>query len=215
MSEESYFSPDRFRSALQEFVVEVWDNRNQAAKEAGIAKSDLYDTIEGKRGKLLKAWQINALLNCARFEKGLSEERYNYWYQVLHRELIFIKTLSAWLYSETDKRIEDPALIKAAEEHNQELKKNLARDFPFLENVTDTVFKAGGFTWSFSTLYLIVRKSKRTGEIFVPPDWQSWVLDTYDAVLTLDWPDWDTIVTVAPGRVRSFVSRLTARIIEK
>lgn len=205
-----YFDPNRFRSSLREFIEEVWTNPNQAANESGIAYQDLYDTITGKKNKLLRSWQINALLNCAVYTKGLKQERYDYWYQILHRELIFIRTLSAWLYSETDKRIKDPILIDEAVEHNKILKDNLAKQFPFLETVVDTVFKAGGLTWSFATIYFILRKTKPTkdiSEIFLPNDWQIYALDLTDVFVGFELPSWETIATEAPGKIKHLIDR--------
>ncbi|MCG3209259.1 MAG: hypothetical protein FOGNACKC_02880 [Anaerolineae bacterium] len=191
---DDFFNPDKFRELLGDFVQEVWDNPSQASREAGVDYSDLRKTIQGKRKKLPKAWEINALLNYALFSGGLSEARYQFWYENLHKRMLAIKTLDAWLYSETDGRIRnaDKLRLKENEEHNKLLHENLAKELPYLDQVVDRVFKAGGITWSVTTIYLVIRRSRHAKgvvEIIVPSDWQVYLLDAADTFIRIDWAD--------------------------
>lgn len=204
MSEnDDYFDPDQFRKDLEMFIFEVWDNPSQAARAAGVDYADLNKTIQGKRKKLLKAWEVNALLNYARFRKELSEERYGYWYERLHKRLLSIRTLDAWLYDESDGRIRrrDKLRLKDNEEHNELLQKNLVKEMPYLHMMVDRIFKAGGMTWSVTTIYVVIRRSRKAkdfSDIILPNDWQIYLLDVADTVIRIDWTD---LVTEGPEKI--------------
>ncbi len=224
MSDKDYFGHNRFRNSLNEFVLEVWDNPHQAARDAGIPYQDLHTTLYGNKKKVLKYWHVNALLNGALYEKKekFSEERFDYWHSVLHRDLIFINTISAWIYNEKDGRIKDEALKEQAKEHNEVIKQNLAKDFALIENVVNTVYKAGGYTWSFTALYVLVRRTKLSANpenIVIPPDWQISILNAVDVFSGFELPNIEDLksedVLSAVRNSPSFLWRVVTRTLRR
>lgn len=129
-----------------------WTTHSQAAHKASIYGSILYGVMDHKRGFLTHT-DINALLLAAQTD-GLSDERYWFWHEKLHKILIDAKIRMA-IYYETpqEKRIQTKAdyedELYYQQEHNAAMNRGLSENPQMIQRMVDSIYTLGPQSWSF------------------------------------------------------------------
>ena len=185
------FRPEPSFAELLESLFEEagWENPYQAAMHTGIHYSTLHNILawpEDRKGKRysLTHDDINALLLGAS-ACDLSDRRYEYWYEVLHKHVIAKHMALALLYST---RRPDPLDQKYNEEHNQAIHNSLKKDYNWFESAIDYAFRAGAKTWGAVPIAALAEECVRQGGpviVYVSDDWTLRLIDRAKEALAL------------------------------
>ena len=165
-----------FAEHLEKLYLEVgWDNDYQASTASGVDYSTLHNVRtwpEDRKAKrhVLSHENITDLLLGAS-ACGLSDKRYEHWYEVLHKHRIARDMVSALVYS-THKS--DPFEKEDSEEHNRTILGSLKKDHEWFDSAVDSAFRAGTQTWGIVSLAAFVEDCVRKGGpalVYVTDDW--------------------------------------------